>query len=120
MKIYSRYNSKKVLLEIPGDTLVGANLAGADLSGADLSWAKLYGADLSEADLSGANLSGANLSRANLSGADLSEADLSEVINYTPIKVSQQETKHTMALSARYSPIYNKTGDIIGYLDINS
>lgn len=41
MKIYSQFDSKKVLLEVVGETLYGANLYGADLRDADL-----YGADL--------------------------------------------------------------------------
>jgi hypothetical protein len=82
----------KVLHEVPGDTLKGADLseadlAGADLRGADLSgadlrkvifrWADLRGADLREAVLRLANLVGADLVRADLSTADLTEADLS-------------------------------------------
>ena len=65
------------LLEVPGDSLSGADLSGADLRYADLSGANLSGADLSGADLSGADLRYADLSGANLSGADLRYADLS-------------------------------------------
>jgi hypothetical protein len=78
MKIFSRFDTTKVLLDRPElNSLSRAHLSGANLSGANLSGANLSGADLSGADLFGANLSGANLSRANLSGANLSGADLS-------------------------------------------
>jgi hypothetical protein len=87
MKIFSRFDTTKVLLDRPelnslsgpdlsGADLSGANLSGANLFGANLFGANLSGADLSRANLSRANLSGANLSRANLSGADLSRANL--------------------------------------------
>jgi hypothetical protein len=76
MQLLHRYN-KTVLLEVPDDSLSGANLSGANLSRANLSRADLSGADLSGANLSGADLSGADLSRADLSGADLSRANLS-------------------------------------------
>ena len=80
-----------IIINVPGETLRGADLGGADLrvadlGGADLGGANLSGADLrgadlrdvnlSGADLGGANLGGANLSGANLRGANLSVADL--------------------------------------------
>jgi hypothetical protein len=83
----------KVLHDVPGDSLKGADLREADLCEADLSgavlrgtdlrWADLRGtdlrwADLREADLRGADLRGADLLWADLSKADLREADLSE------------------------------------------
>ena len=55
MQIRNRFTGK-IIFEVEGDTLVGANLSGADLRGSDL-----RGSDLSEADLSGANLFGADL-----------------------------------------------------------
>ena len=58
-----------IIINVPGETLRGADLRGADLRGADLG-----GADLRGANLSGANLRGANLRGANLSGANLSDA----------------------------------------------
>ena len=45
MQIRNRFTGK-ILFEVEGDTLVGANLSGADLSGADLSEADLFEADL--------------------------------------------------------------------------
>ena len=60
MQIRNRFTGK-ILFEVEGDTLVGANLSGANLIGADLSEASLIGADLSRAKLSGANLFGADL-----------------------------------------------------------
>ena len=60
MKIFSRYDSTKVIYEFNGADLSGANLRSANLSSADL-----YGANLSSADLYGADLYGADLSSAN-------------------------------------------------------
>jgi len=90
-----------VLIEVPGDSLRGANLTravlrhadlagadlrGANLTGADLCNANLYGADLRNANLryaklryavlAGVDLTGADLRGANLTGADLHRADL--------------------------------------------
>ena len=76
MKIFSRYDSTKVVFEFPGNRLSGADLSKANLSGANLYGANLSGANLSEANLSEANLRGANLSEADLSKADLSGANL--------------------------------------------
>ena len=67
----------RVLREVPGDSLKGADLSGKNLNGADLRKADLRGADLRKADLSWADLGGANLSWADLTGADLRWADLS-------------------------------------------
>ena len=77
MKIYSRYNSTKVVFEFDGANLRGADLSGADLCYANLRYANLSDANLCYADLRDANLSGANLSDANLCYADLRGADLS-------------------------------------------
>ena len=66
MKIVSRWDSDKVLVESEKETVKEvaevqkANLRGADLRGADLYGANLYGADLYGADLRGANLYGAD------------------------------------------------------------
>ena len=73
--------SGRVLHEVPGDSLVGADLIarclwGADLRGADLRRANLCGANLCLADLSWANLEGAGLRMAKLAGADISSASL--------------------------------------------
>jgi hypothetical protein len=75
MKIKNIYG--KVLLEVPGDSLRGADLSRADLTWANLTGADLTWANLTRSDLSGAGLSGANLTRSALTGADLSWADLS-------------------------------------------
>ena len=75
MKIFHKTGT--LLLEVPGESLYGANLTGANLSGADL-----RDANLSGADLSGANLFGAYLTYANLTGADLRDADLTGAKNY--------------------------------------
>ena len=72
MKIYSRHDGR-VLLEVPGDTLRGANFRGANLRGADL-----QGADLAGANLRGAYLTDANLTDAYLAGADLARANLTD------------------------------------------
>lgn len=64
MKIYSRYDSTKLIFE--GDDLTRANLHGANLTGANLTRANLHGADLTRADLTRADLT-----RANLHGAVL-------------------------------------------------
>jgi uncharacterized protein YjbI with pentapeptide repeats len=66
----------ELLLEVPGDSLVGANLSGADLRRADMREANLSGADLRRADMREADLSWANLGAADLRWADLSGADL--------------------------------------------
>ncbi|MGH9542140.1 MAG: pentapeptide repeat-containing protein, partial [Terriglobales bacterium] len=76
------YNGK-TLIEIPANTLQGADLQGADLQEADLQEADLRGADLQKADLwratlRGADLRAANLQEANLQGANLQEANLWE------------------------------------------
>lgn len=89
IKIYSRFDGSKVILECEGASVREAVLAAvkdrASLSGADLSGANLYGANLS-----GANLSEAGLSRANLYGADLShvKADIWDVLFRAPGEVS--------------------------------
>jgi uncharacterized protein YjbI with pentapeptide repeats len=73
IKIYSRWDGTKVLLEREGNSLrevvIAAVSSGADLSGADLSGADLRGAYLSDADLSDAYLRGADLRGADLRGA---------------------------------------------------
>jgi uncharacterized protein DUF5758/pentapeptide repeat protein len=71
MKIFSRYDSAKVIFESPCAT-IKATVAKANLNGADLSRADLRGADLSRADLSRADLRGADLRGAN--GAELAIA----------------------------------------------
>jgi len=75
-KMQIKHTNGTVLLEVPGDTLSGADLSGADLRYACLSGADLRGADLHYATLSGAKLSGADLRYACLSGAKLSGANL--------------------------------------------
>ena len=65
-----------IIINVPGETLRGADLSGADLRGANLSGADLSGANLRVADLRGAYLSVANLRGANLRGADLSVVNL--------------------------------------------
>ncbi|HLX53525.1 MAG TPA: pentapeptide repeat-containing protein [Aquella sp.] len=82
MKIYNRFDSTKVVLDYPSDSLVSANLCNADLNyanlyNADLRYANLYNADLSYAYLYNADLRNANLCNADLSYADLYNADLS-------------------------------------------
>src|SRR5579863_9221963 len=81
MKIYNRFDSTKVVLDYPSDSLVSANLCNADLNyanlyNADLRYANLYNADLSYAYLYNADLRNANLCNADLSYADLYNADL--------------------------------------------
>jgi hypothetical protein len=100
IKIVSRWNSKKILLETYAESigaaiaaamaisanlcdanlrdanLCGANLRDADLRGANLCGADLRDANLRDANLCGANLRGANLCGANLCGANLCGADL--------------------------------------------
>ena len=66
----------KVLKEVPGADLRGADLYEADLRGADLCEADLRGVDLYEADLRGADLRGADLREADLREADLRGANL--------------------------------------------
>jgi uncharacterized protein YjbI with pentapeptide repeats/uncharacterized membrane protein len=73
----------KIIIDLNGVFLRGANLSRVDLRltnlrGAILSDADLRGADLSSANLKGADLRGANLNEANLGNADLSRADLRE------------------------------------------
>lgn len=68
--------SRRVLLQVPADTLVNANLAGEYLIHADLSGAAMSRAVLPFANLSGADLRGADLTEANMRGAVLSETDL--------------------------------------------
>jgi len=85
-KIVIHHKNGKTLLEVPGNTLVGADLRRANLEGAflvdaDLRDAYLYrtnlrGADLRGADLRGANLRGADIRGANVEGADLRGANL--------------------------------------------
>jgi len=82
MQIVSRFDGR-VLLEVPGDTLRGANFRGANLTdanlaGADLARANLAGADLARANLTDANLAGAYLAGANLTDAYLAGADLTD------------------------------------------
>ena len=76
IKIYSRYDSKKVIFEYKGYSLRYADLRNANLRYADLRNANLRNADLSGADLRNANLSYADLRNANLRNADLSGTDL--------------------------------------------
>ncbi len=71
-------NKDKIIINLDGADLSGANLSNAYLSGADLSLANLSDAYLRDADLSGADLSLANLSDAYLSFAYLSGAKLSD------------------------------------------
>jgi hypothetical protein len=76
-----KHKDGTVLVEVPGDTLRGADLGGAYLRGAylrgaDLRGAYLRGADLRGADLGGAYLRGAYLRGADLGGAYLRGADL--------------------------------------------
>ena len=118
MKIYSRFDSKKIIYESEKETmkeavveavskdtnLRGANLRGADLGDANLRGANLRGADLGDADLRGADLGdadlrGADLRGANLGDADLRGADFYHVLFYgktgtTKIKKSQIEDFH--------------------------
>jgi serine/threonine-protein kinase len=73
--------SGAILLEVPADTLAGADLtaaqlAGADLQGLDLSKASLAYANLRDADLRKANLAGARLAGCVLNDAHLEEATL--------------------------------------------
>ena len=67
IKIVSRYDSTKILKEVDGANLYGADLRGANLCGANLRSADLCGANLRSADLCGANLDGANLRSAKYS-----------------------------------------------------
>jgi len=76
MKIVSRFDSSKVLLENDLADLCDADLRGANLRGANLRGANLCGANLRGANLRGANLCGANLCGANLCDANLCDADL--------------------------------------------
>ena len=113
MKIYSHFDSKKVIYESEKETIKeivieaiskDANLRGADLRDANLRDADLRGANLRDADLRGANLRGADLRDADLRGADLRGAnlrgaDLFHVKFYgkggtTKIKKSQIEDFH--------------------------
>ena len=76
------------LLEVPADTLAGANLEGAmllsanlrgaDLRGAHLRVADLCQADLREATLDGADLRDADLTLANLVGASFRNASITD------------------------------------------
>src|SRR5579863_10460687 len=66
MKIYNRFDSTKVVLDYPSDSLVSADLCNADLSNANLYNANLRYADLRNADLRYADLSYANFYNANL------------------------------------------------------
>ena len=80
MKIRNRYTDK-VILEVPGETLEGADLRGADLKDAFFWGANLRGANLRNADLQGAylwhaNLQGAGLQDANLQGANIQGANI--------------------------------------------
>ena len=85
MQIVNRYTGA-VLVEVPGDSLRGANLMDLDLRCADLrradlrdadlrvstlECADLYAADLLGADLRGTNLCGTNLRGVSLRGATL-------------------------------------------------
>lgn len=70
-----------VLLEYPGDSLIGADLRGVDLNGADLRGANLEKADLTEANMMNADLSGAILQwtrsyKTNFDGANFQKARL--------------------------------------------
>jgi hypothetical protein len=100
MKIYSKWNSERVIYESDHQTiretveeavtnganlndaylndanLIGANLIGANLIGAYLNGANLNGAYLNGANLNDANLRGANLIGAYLNGANLNDAYL--------------------------------------------
>ena len=69
----------RVLREVPGDSLKGADLSGKSLNGADLRKADLRGADLRKVGLSWADLRRANLSWADLTWADLRGAHLHDV-----------------------------------------
>jgi hypothetical protein len=74
VKIYN--TSNELILEVPGDSLRGADLRCADLPMADLLRADLPLADLRRSDLRGSDLQHAKLQNANLMYADLKYADL--------------------------------------------
>jgi hypothetical protein len=130
----------RVLHEVPGDSLKGADLRGVYLRGADLRGVDLRGADIREADLTGAdlteadlteanltdaclcgadlhlaylcktNLSGADLRGVDLSGADLAEADLTGA-NLSMVSLSEANLSGTVLPP----PIVPSEGEFIGY-----
>jgi hypothetical protein len=69
----------QLLVELPGDSFVGAMLASQYLKGAQLVGLDLSGANFDDANLEGANLSSANLSNATLTKANLSGSNLQDV-----------------------------------------
>jgi hypothetical protein len=109
----------KVLCEVPGDTLrgadlphaylYGADLRGSDLRDSDLRGATLRGADLRFANLYGADLRGAYLRRADLRGADLRCADL------TSADLTCAELTGADLTGAKLPDISLPQGDLIGY-----
>jgi hypothetical protein len=100
--------SGRVMREVPGDSLVGADLIaeclwGADLRGADLRRANLCGANLGLADLAGSNLEGADLSSADLRGVNLDGAKLPQLI--TPEKGAFLGYKKVLLEDSTYAVI---------------
>lgn len=87
MKIYNLDGVE--LLDVPGDTLIGANLEGADLREANL-----IGADLRNAHLQGANLEGSDLEGADLTGANLQGANLYQVVGFDISNNERTEFEH--------------------------
>ena len=79
MKILN-YLSASVILEVPGDTLVGANLQEANLEYASLYNANLQHANLQHANLENARLQYANLQYANLEYTNLEKTNLHKAI----------------------------------------
>jgi uncharacterized protein YjbI with pentapeptide repeats len=84
----------RILINLAGSNLRGADLSEADLSGADLSRADLSGADLRRSDLSGADLSRATLWWTNLSGTDLGRPGFGKI---DLSKVENRWDKHSVA-----------------------
>src|SRR5215217_6146727 len=88
-------NKDRVVIDLSGVSLIGANLSGTSLSRTNLSGAILYEANLTEADLSEADLSFTHLAEANLSGAHLEGANLAFAdltgLDLLPLAVSNSE-----------------------------
>ena len=80
MTLIRHKETGQLLLEVPGDTLAGADLVRvvllcADLHGADLRGAKLRGADLCQADLRGTVLDEADPTRFSDSRMEITPAE---------------------------------------------
>jgi uncharacterized protein YjbI with pentapeptide repeats len=113
VKIYSRYDSEKVLFASTKTTIKEAvveavtsraNLISADLSDADLSYANLSDANLISANLSGANLSYADLISANLSDANLSDANLiSANLSYANLSYADLSDANLISANLSYA-----------------